>query len=62
VLGWSSGFLHDLMGPLSSLNGTPGSPAMALLWSTLLALLFCGVSFLHAGLLHAALAFQAPAE
>lgn len=62
VLGWSSGFLHDLMGPLSSLNGTPGSPAMALLWSTLLALLFCGVSFLHAGLLHAALAFQAPAD
>lgn len=62
LLGWGSGFLHDLMGPLASFNGTPGSPAMAIFWSVLIALLFCCFSFLHAGLLHTALAFQAPAE
>jgi hypothetical protein len=60
LLGWSTGALHDFAGPMAATQSAVGASAATMLWSLVIAAGFSVLSFTHAGILHAWLAFEAP--
>ncbi|HEY4317888.1 MAG TPA: hypothetical protein VGN04_09820 [Herbaspirillum sp.] len=61
LLGWGTGALQDFAGPMASTSGAAiGALLAALSWSLLVAGIFSVLSFAHAAVLHAWLAFEAP--
>jgi hypothetical protein len=60
LLGWGTGALQDFAGPMAATSGAPGTSLATLSWSLIIAGGFSVLSFLHAGILHAWLAFEVP--
>jgi hypothetical protein len=60
LLGWSTGALQDFAGPMAATPAAAGHAAATALWSVAIAAGFSVLSFTHAGILHAWLAFEVP--
>jgi hypothetical protein len=58
LLGWGTGALLDFAGPMAATSGAATASMMTLSWSLLIAGSFSMLSFAHAGVLHAWLAFE----